>query len=158
MTPRETGQAVSGALLVVSALLRAKNWDIAGCQLSRITTGSTTNMAYVRAVRRLNDAVLVLYVGDNWYRSGELSLNLSVDRSDDREPVTLPPMTPLMGAKAWYAIILPPLDQPIDWAKVIEDGLAAMRDNLKLVSDTVDLAWPTQDPDSAPLTSDPEKE
>ena len=153
MTPRETEQAVTAAILAVGDLLRAKGWEIAGCQLSRVTAG----VAHVRAVRHMDDMVFVLHVGDNWYKPGELSLNLSVDGNDDRDSI-MPPMTPLMGAKAWYAIILPPLDQPIDWAKVIEDGLAAMRDNLKLVSGTVDLAWPTQDPNSAPLTSDPEKE
>ena len=55
MTSREAEQAVTAAILAVGDILHAKNWEIAGCQLSRITSGPEVGVAYVRAVRRLDD-------------------------------------------------------------------------------------------------------
>lgn len=90
--------------------------------------------AYVRAVRAVGQVVTVLHIGDNWYKPGELTLNLSVASGDTEvdyaQGGTME--APIMTARVHVAFVLPALtpDTLPDWSKVVTRALSLSRARL----------------------------
>lgn len=90
--------------------------------------------AYVRAVHAVGQVVTVLHVGDNWYKPGVLTVNLSVVLGgvelDYAESGTME--APRMTARVHVAFVLPLLtpDTLPDWSKVVTRALSLSRARL----------------------------